>query len=508
MDRPPAAQEATLERLPAERGLVRRQALFERLSAAAPGAVVLVCAPAGSGKSVLLRSWVDAEGLGERVAWVSVERGERDAQRFWLSLIDAAAGVADGGDPVSRVSPSPSFRGEAVVERLLSDLASLEEPILLVIDDLHELKSADALRWLELFLARLPAQLRVVLATRENPGLGLHRLRLTGGLTEVRGPDLRFSLGEARQLLEAAGIELSEAGVALLHERTEGWAAGLRLAAISLAEHPDPDRFVAEFSGSERTVAGYLLAEVLGRQPPDVRELLLRTSILERVNGPLADALTDGTGSEAILQSLEDANAFVISLDVGRSWFRYHHLLADLLQLELRRRSPEIIDQLHRAAAQWHEQHGYPVEAIRHAQAAGEWAHAPRLLADNYVDLVFDGRKATLRALLAAFPAGAAEADAELALAFATARLYDGLLEEAGTHIAVAERLAATVPDERRRLFELRLASARLWLACQRGDLATAKQAMRFFQAQTPAELARSNDHRASALMNLGIAEL
>ncbi len=457
---------------------------------------------------MLLRSWVDAEGLGERVAWVSVERGERDAQRFWLSVIDAAAGVADGDAPVSRVSPSPSFRGEAVVERLLSDLASLEEPILLVIDDLHELKSADALRWLELFLARLPAQLRVVLATRADPALGLHRLRLTGRLHELRGADLRFSLGEARQLLEAAGIELSEAGVALLHERTEGWAAGLRLAAISLAEHPDPERFVAEFSGSERTVAGYLLAEVLGRQPPEVRELLLRTSILERVSGPLADALTGGTGSEAILQGLEDANAFVISLDVGRSWFRYHHLLADLLQLELRRTSPEIIDQLRRAAAQWHEQHGYPVEAVRHAQTAGERAHATRLLADNCVDLVFDGRKATLRALLAAFPAGAAEADAELALAFATARLYDGLLEEAGTHIAVAERLAATVPDERQRLFELRLASARLWLACQRGDLATAKQAMRSFQAQTPAELARSNDHRASALMNLGIAEL
>ena len=149
MDRPPAAQEAILEGPPAELGLVPRRALFERLSAARPGGVVLVCAPAGSGKSVLLRSWVDAAGLGERVAWVSVERGERDAQRFWLSLIDASAGVVDGGDLVSRVSPSPTFRGEAVVERLLSDLASLEEPILLVIDDLHELKSADALRWLD-----------------------------------------------------------------------------------------------------------------------------------------------------------------------------------------------------------------------------------------------------------------------------------------------------------------------------------------------------------------------
>ena len=213
-------------------------------------------------------------------------------------------------------------------------------------------------------------------------------------------------------------------------------------------------------------------------------------------------------GSEAILQGLEDANAFVVSLDAGRSWFRYHHLLTDLLQLELRRGSPAIIASLHRAAATWFEEHGHEVEAIRHAQAAGDWGHAARLLADSCVDLVFDGRKATLRALLAAFPAGAAEEDAELALAFATARLYDGLLEESATHIAVAERLAATVPDARRRLFDLRLASARLWLACQRGDLATARQAMRSFDAQTEDELARSNDHRASALMNLGIAEL
>ena len=309
-------------------------------------------------------------------------------------------------------------------------------------------------------------------------------------------------------MLEASGIALSDEGSARLWERTEGWAAGLRLAAISLAGHPDPERFVAEFSGSERTVAGYLLAEVLERQPPDVRELLLRTSVLERVNGPLADALTGRVGSEAILQDLEDANAFVVSLDAGRCWFRYHHLLADLLQLELRRRSPEVIESLHRAAAAWFEAHGDAVRAIRHSQSAGDWRHAARLLADNSVDLVFDGRMATLRALMSAFPAGASGEDAELALAFTTGRLYDGLVEEAATDIAVAERLEATVPEARRRLFDLRLASARLWLACQRGDLATARGAMRSWDARTEDELARANDHRASALMNLGVAEL
>jgi LuxR family maltose regulon positive regulatory protein len=229
---------------------------------------------------------------------------------------------------------------------------------------------------------------------------------------------------------------------------------------------------------------------------------------LEWVSGPIADALTGGTGSEAILQALEDENAFVTSLDAGRSKFRFHHLLTDLLQLELRRSAPAIIDSLHRAAAQWYEQHGYVVDAIRQAQSARDWTHAARLLADNYVDLVFDGRNATLRTLLTTFPADAPEADAELALVFATSRLIDGRFDESGTYIAAAERLASTVPGERRRLFDLGLASARLWLACQLGDLATAKRAMRSFEPQTPDELERSNDHRASALMNLGTAKL
>ena len=244
--------------------------------------------------------------------------------------------------------------------------------------------------------------------------------------------------------------------MALLHERTEGWAAGLRLAAISLADHPDPERFVTEFSGSERTVAGYLLAEVLERQPAEVRELLLRTSILERVSGPLADVLTGGSGSERILHGLEDANAFVTSLDAARSWFRYHHLFADLLRLELRRTDPASIDPLHRAAAAWYAEHGHPVEAIRHAQAAEDWRHAARLLADSYVSLFLDGRLATVRGLLADFPPEAATTDPELAIALAGAGLFDAEPEEVTSYIDLAERLAGTVPEERRWLFELR----------------------------------------------------
>jgi LuxR family transcriptional regulator, maltose regulon positive regulatory protein len=503
---------ASSERVLPPRGVVPRDALLHVLSTAAPGGVILLCAPAGSGKTVLLRSWPASDGSDDRVAWVSVERGEHDAQRFWPTLIDALAGAMGDDGLVARVGATSPFCANDVLERLLSELRALEEPTVLVIDDLHELRSAGALRLLELFLTRVPAQLTVVLATREHPRLALHRLRLAGTLTEIRGPDLRFSLHETRDLLETSGITLSDDAVGLLHERTEGWVAGLRLAAISLTGHPDPERFVREFSGSERTVAGYLMAEVLEHQPRDVRDVLLRTSVLERVSGPLADVLTGGSGSERILQELEDANAFVTSLDVGRSWFRYHQLFADLLQLELRRTAPAVIRSLHRAAARWCEEHGYPVEAIRHAQAAADWPDAARLLADSYVGLGLDGRVATLRQLLAAFPREAATDDAELAETFAGARLFEGRVEDAAAYIDLAERVATTVSDDRRSRFELRKATTRLSLARRRGDLPAALEAMQSveaaLEAQPASELPRTVAYRAAALMNLGIAEL
>ena len=269
-----ATRPARVERMPARDRLVLREALFERLSECPPGGVVLVCAPAGSGKTVLLRSWVDAAALGEGIAWIAVERGEQDAQRFWLSVIDALADASGGEDLVARIEPTPDFRGEAVVERLLSDLDSLEEPIVLVIDDLHELDSAEALACLELLLDRVPAKLRVVLASRVEPQLGLHRLRLAGELTEIRGPDLPFSAAETGELLEASGIVLSDEAVALLHQRTEGWVAGLRLAAISLAEHPDPERWTdqqMEGGAIARTDGGFLRRGRLLRCRPYLR---------------------------------------------------------------------------------------------------------------------------------------------------------------------------------------------------------------------------------------------
>jgi LuxR family transcriptional regulator, maltose regulon positive regulatory protein len=252
-------------------------------------------------------------------------------------------------------------------------------------------------------------------STRRDLWLGLHQLRLADELSEIRAADLRFTERETRELLDASGVTLSEAGAARLHQRTEGWAAGLRLAVLSLAGHPDPERFIAEFSGTDRAVADYLLAEMLERQPGEFQDLLLRISLLDRVNGELADLLTGRPGSERILLELEDANAFVVSLDAGRTWFRYPHLFGDLLRLELRRAPPEHVPSLHRQAAGWFARHGQVVDAIRHAQAAGDWSDAARLLADHSFSLTLDGQVRTIEVLVRAFPPGAA-ADPELAL--------------------------------------------------------------------------------------------
>ena len=411
--------------------------------------MTIISAPAGSGKTSLLRAWADRPGQPHRLAVMQVQRDQHDAQQFWLALLSA---VRQASATASRAEPpaaTPDFNGRAMADRVLSELAVLRRPIMLVIDDLHELTSPDALAQLTRLLTNLPGDVHAVLATRRDLRLRLHQLRLAGELAEIRAADLRFTERETRELLDASGIALSEAGAALLHQRTEGWAAGLRLAAISLADHPDPERFVAEFSGSDRTVAEYLVAEMLDRQPDDVQDLLLRTSLLDRVNGELADLLTGRPGSERILLELEDANAFVVSLDPERTWFRYHHLFADLLRLELRRAMPEELPALHRRAAGWFTQHGQVVDAIRHTQAAGDWPGAARLLADHSFSLTLDGQTQTIQALLQAFPPGADRP--ELALVRAGVDLVQGRLDEAAAHLAVAESHAEAAPPDRQR---------------------------------------------------------
>jgi LuxR family transcriptional regulator, maltose regulon positive regulatory protein len=494
-------------------GVVSRPRLFGRLGAAR---VSVVSAPAGSGKTVLLRSWIGRAGAAEHAAWVPAGRGERDPQRFWLSVLAALRQTAAGSALVQAVTAAPGLDGGALVERLLTDLAPLDDPLWLVVDDVQEL-GPDALRQLELLIMRAPPQLRLVLAARRDMRLGLHRLRLEGELAEIREPDLRFTTAEAAELFAAAGVDLPDP--APLVQRTEGWAAGLRLAALWLAGHPDPGRLAAEFSGTERTVAEYLLAEVLDRQPEQVRRLLLRTSILERVNGELAGLLTGDNGGERVLQDLEAANAFVVALDPGRSWFRYHHLFADLLQLQLRRTEPDQVAALHRAAAAWFAGHGYPVEAVRHAQAAQDWGLAARVLADRWPGLYLDGQAATAHELLAGFPAEQLVADAELAAVAAGDELASGSLEAAGRYLGLAERGSASVPEGRQGQAQLLVGMVRLLLARQRGDPpAVAEQARRLqAMAEVPEaaqydlapteQAALGEELRALALISLGSTE-
>jgi LuxR family maltose regulon positive regulatory protein len=494
---------------PVRDGIVSRPDLFRRLTQAQR--VVQVSAPPGSGKTVLLRSWIVESGLVERAAWVPVP-GKCDAERFWISVVSALRDTAVGSTLVGALTAPPDLDGWTVVERLLEDLASLEDRVWLVIDDLHELCAAEALRQLELLIMRAPPALGFVLVTRHDLRLGLHRLRLAGELTEIRAADLRFSRTEARALLDSASGPLSDSALALLHDRTEGWAAGLRLAALSLAGRPDPERFAAEFGGSERTVAEYLLAEVLERQPEQARRLLLRTSILDRVNGELADLLTGDFGGERVLQQLEEAGAFVVSLDARRTWFRYHQLFADLLQLELRGSAPAELPALHGAAAGWYAEHGYPVEAVRHAQAAQNWDLAARVLSDQWIGLGLAGLGGAVHELFARFPADVIAADAELAAGAAGDQLARGSLEEADRYLALSAQALEPVPADRRGHSQVFLAAVRMRRARQRGDItAVAEEAQRLL---APAMSAGSvqpelgGDLRALALINLGIAEL
>ncbi|TVZ02851.1 LuxR family transcriptional regulator [Trebonia kvetii] len=432
-----------------------------------------------------------------------------DAPRFWISVADALRGTSAGSALVRVLTAAPDLDGWTVVERLLDDLAALADRIWLVIDDLHELCPPETLRQLELLIMRAPPDLRFVLVTRSDVRLGLHRLRLSGELTEIRAADLRFSPAEARALLNTADVPLSDSAMTVLYERTEGWAAGLRLAALSLAGHPDPERFAAEFGGSERTVAEYLLAEVLDRQPEEARRLLLRTSILDRVNGELADLLTGDSGGERVLQRLEAAGAFVVSLDARRSAFRYHQLFAELLQLELRASAPDELPTLHEAAAGWYAEHGYAVEAVRHAQAARNWDLAARVLSDHWIGLGLAGLGGTAHELLARFPAAVIAADAELAAREAGDQLTRGSLAEAERYLALSARALESIPANRRGRAQVVFAAVRMQLARKRGDItAVAEQARPLLAAAGQGQQELGGDLRALALINLGIAEM
>ena len=491
-------------------GLLGRDDLLATLDRASQRTLTVISAPAGSGKTSLLRTWCDRAREGRRVAFISVTRDQQDAQQFWIGVLDAIRRT-DAAAGSRRQAAAPAFDGDAMVDTVVAELAAAAGVVVLVIDDLHELTSADALSQLERLLDALPGSARVVLSSRRDPPIRLHRLRLAGEVAELRAGDLRFTATETRELLAASGVRLSDPGAAALHERTEGWAAGLRLAVITLVGHPEPDRFVAEFSGTDRAIGEYLMAEMLERQPIEVQSMLLRTSVVDRLNGELADLLAGRRGCERTLLALEDANAFVVSLDAERTWFRYHHLLADFLRLELRRTLAEEVPDLHRKAAAWSAVQGEVVDAVRHTLSAGDWHDAARLLADHLFSLTLDGQEGSIAALLRSFPAGAAAEDPELALAHAATQLAQGRLDDAAAQLAMAEAHVEGAAPARRRRLAVADASLRLALARRSGHYAEVVDQVNLLDASTGGGSTdlhvMDTELRAVALMNLAIVE-
>ena len=390
-------------------GFIPRPRLVEALDEGLTPGLVLVCAPAGCGKTVLLADW--ARRGRWPVAWLSLDAADNDPARFWRHVIAALDQARPGiGERVGALlgPPAPSSF-EGLVTALINELAaqSGQDAVLLVLDDYHLIAANQVHAPLEFLVEHLPPGLRLVLASRSDPPLPLARLRARGQLAELRGGSLRFTQEEAAALLgEAVGGELPTAAVAGLAARTEGWAAGLQLAALSLRGQVDPAGFVAAFSGSHRYVLDYLTEEVLGRQGEQVRTFLLETSVLDKLSGGLCDAVTGRPGSQAMLEQVERANLFLVPLDEVRGWWRYHHLFADLLRARLREQQPSRVTALHRSAAAWCEEHGLADDAVQHALASGDSVWAARLIERHFDEIFYlRGEGATVRRWLAALPA-------------------------------------------------------------------------------------------------------
>jgi LuxR family transcriptional regulator, maltose regulon positive regulatory protein len=434
---------------PPRPGFLPRPRLTERLTEATSLELVLVCTPAGFGKTSLLGDW--ARRSQRPVTWLSLDQGDNDPARFWRHVAAALdrvrPGVAEQLAGLLGPPTPPSFEG--LVTALINELAAQPDQVLLVLDDYHLVEAEAVHASLGFLVEHLPPGLRLVLASRADPPLPLARLRVRGQLAELPERDLRFTAEEAVALLrEAVGSDLPEAAVAALVARTEGWAAGLQLAILSLRGQADVAGFVEEFSGSHRYVLDYLTEEVLARQPDQVRNFLLETSVLDRLSGELCDAVTGRTDGQGLLEQVERANLFLVPLDDVRGWWRYHHLFADLLRARLAREQPERLLGLHQAAAAWSEQQGLVDDAVRHAMAAGDTSWTARLLERHLDELLLRGENATVDRWLRALPAELAGARPRLLLTQARLALNSGRLEAVDGMLDAAERAFADAADE------------------------------------------------------------
>jgi LuxR family maltose regulon positive regulatory protein len=405
----------------------------------------MIDASAGSGKTTLLVQWFLADHGSRRVAWVSLDDGDNDLVRFWVYLIEALRAVEPGlGEAV--LGPLQGLRSaevltQVVLPQLLNELAAAEYELVLVLDDHHLISNPSCHQTLAFFIDHLPANAHVMVATRVDPPLPLARLRASGELVEIRIAELGFSNAEAVALLnDAMGLGLAPQDVQRLWERTEGWAAGLYLAGLSLRGRDDPGPFIASFEAGHRHILDYLGTEVLERQPEPLRSFLLRTSILQRLSGSLCDAVLETNNSAELLAELEHGNLFLVALDDHHEWWRYHHLFAQLLRLELASHEAALVPVLHSRAAAWHRDAGDAEAAIYHATAAGNFAEAGSVIARNWLSYYRRGQVATLERWLRGLPEDVMTADPPMALIAAwVGSQRNGSMQEIERWLAAAE---------------------------------------------------------------------
>ena len=381
---------------PVRAGLVPRARLDGLLETGAKGRLCLVDAPAGSGKTTLLAQWWRADHGARRVAWLSLDDGDDDPVRFWSYVVEAfrvvEPGFGEGALALLQGPGTADILTQMILPELLNELTTCESDLVLVLDDYHLVTNGVCHASLGFFVEHLPANVHLMLASRVDPPLPLARLRASGELVELRIAELGFTSAEADQLLgEAMGLELTADQTERLWERTEGWAAGLYLAGLSLRGQRDPGPFIASFEAGHRHIVDYLGAEVLARQPEPLRSFMVRTSVLERLSGPLCDAVLETEGSAELLAELEQANLFLIALDDHRHWYRYHHLFAQLLRLELAGRDADLVPLLHRRAAAWHQAAGDVEAAVHHAIAAGDHQRATDLVTHHWLSFARQG---------------------------------------------------------------------------------------------------------------------
>jgi LuxR family maltose regulon positive regulatory protein len=516
----PAPMLATKLYVPSPRpDIVRRSRLIDRLNVglAHTLSVTLISAPAGFGKTTLVSEWIATlTGSGVRVAWLSLDEGDNAPARFLLYLVAALQTIAPQIGEATRVAlqssqPPPP---DVLLTALLNDLTALGD-VVLVLDDYHVIESQPIDEALAFFVDHLPPQLRLVIASREDPQLPLARLRVRGQLTELRAADLRFSPAEAADFLNRVmGLNLAAEDLAALENRTEGWIAGLQLAAISMQGQADVTRFIQSFTGSHRFVLDYLVEEVLQRQPEHVRRFLLQTSILDRLCGSLCNAVTGQEDGKALLEILERGNLFVIPLDDQRQWWRYHHLFAEVLQAHLREKQPDRVSEFHRRASAWYEQNDFPADAIRHALIAEDFERAAALLERVWLAMDLSYQSATWLGWAQALPEDLIRVHPVICLGYAWALLNSGELEASEAWLREAElwleprensSTQMVVVDEAEfRSLPASIAGARAYRALALGDISNTKVYARQTLALVP-QADRVRRTQATAL--LGMAE-